>query len=67
MELFSSSISIRNNKHLMNIVFSYLNLKDSLSSSLVCKKWNLIIEEQFNTQWRTECMNYFSINSRRIQ
>ena len=49
---------IYNNENLINIIFSYLNVKDLANISSVSKGFNRISNE-YNKYWREACNEFF--------
>lgn len=43
--------------HIVEVIFSYLEIHDLRQCALVCKSWNRYLKDENNEVWRMHCMN----------
>jgi hypothetical protein len=49
-------IALRASDHVLEVIFSYLDLHTLRNCSLVCKRWYQFLNDENNEVWRTHCI-----------
>lgn len=49
-------------EHILELLFSYLDLTDIRNCMLVCKKWYTLLCNEKNEVWRVHCLRFMSEN-----
>lgn len=49
-------IALRVSDHVLEVIFSYLDLQTLRNCSLVCKRWNRFLNDENNEAWRMHCI-----------
>lgn len=49
-------IVLRVSDHVLEVIFSYLDLHTLRNCSLVCKRWNRFLNDENNDAWRMHCI-----------
>lgn len=49
-------IALRVSDHVLEVIFSYLDLHTLRNCSLVCKRWNRFLNDENNDAWRMHCI-----------
>lgn len=49
-------IAIMSTHNVLEMIFSYLDLKDLYNCALVCRSWKQFLEDENNDVWRSYCL-----------